>query len=117
MIHASLSPEGLVSTGLRSIGCSHRDFSAIAECLGICVSHSLISMCLRGERSFNPYTSSSLTSLLQELLALKSHLKDAPLNWGATEGLSTLLIRRRMELAMADVDRVDADAAATAVQG
>jgi hypothetical protein len=104
MAHASLSPEGLIATGLRSIGCSHRDFSAIAECLGICVSHSLISMVLRGERSFNPYTAEKLTELLQELLALKSHLRDAPLNWSETEGLSTLLIRRRMEIAMQEVD-------------
>ena len=107
---ASLSTEGQISTGLHALNCSHRDFASIAECLGICVSHSLISMCLRGERTFNPYTSSSLTALLAELVALKSYLHDAPLNFGATEGLSTLLIRRRVELAGEDVDEAVAAA-------
>jgi hypothetical protein len=68
-------------------------------------------MVLRGERSFNPYTASNLTSLLQECIALKSSLSDAPLNWSKTEGLSTLLIQRRAALAIQEND-----AAAAAVK-
>jgi predicted cation transporter len=104
MTHAGLSTEGLISTGLRSINCSHRDFAEIAACMNIPVSHSLISMCLRGEREFATSTGEKLLSLLQECLALRSHLQDAPLNWAATEGVSTLLVKRRCDLAGIDVD-------------
>jgi hypothetical protein len=104
MAHASLSPEGQIQTGLHSIACSQRQFADIAACLGHPVSSALISLCLSGKREFTPWTSEVLLDLLAELLALRDYFKDIPIRWGSFERVSTLIVRRRMELAAAYVD-------------
>jgi hypothetical protein len=111
MIHASLSPEGLIQTGLRSIDCSHREFAEIAVCMSVPVSHSLISSVFRGERAFNSSTADALLSLLKELLGLRDYFSGVPIAWDAGERIATLIVKRRMQEACADVDR------AAAVQG
>ena len=111
MIHASFSVEGRLSSGLAALKCSHRDFAEICACMNVPVSHSLISSVFRGEREFSEWTGEQLMLVLTELIALKTFLNDAPLNWGATEGLSTLLVQRRLALAMADEDAEAAVAA------
>ncbi len=111
MVHASLSVEGRLSSGLAALKCSHRDFGEICACMNVPVSHSLISSVFRGEREFSEWTGEQLLSVFAELVALKGYLHDAPLNFGATEGLSTLLVQRRLALAMADEDAEAAVAA------
>lgn len=104
MSHASLSPEGIISTGLRSIDCSHREFAEIAAAMDIPVSHSLISLCLGGKREFNSSTSQKLSELLQELLALRDYFSYIPIKWSAYEKVCTLIVTRRMQIAGAEVD-------------
>src|SRR5579863_8989595 len=103
MSHASLSPEGRIETGLRSIDCSQRQFADIAACMGHPVSSALISLCLSGKRVFTPWTAERLLELLSELLALRNYFKDVPIHWGSFERVSTLIVRRRVELAAAYV--------------
>ena len=104
MTHASLSPEGQIQTGLHSIDCSQRQFADIAACVGHPVSSALISLCLSGKRAFTPWTAERLLDLLSELLALRDYFKDIPIHWGSFERVSTLIVRRRVELAAAYVD-------------
>ena len=104
MSHASLSPEGQLQTGLHSIDCSQRQFADIAACMGHPVSSALISLCLSGKRHFTPWTAERLLDLLSELLALRDYFKDIPIHWGSFERVSTLIVRRRVELAAAYVD-------------
>ena len=104
MAHASLSPEGQIQTGLRSIDCSQRQFSDIACAMGQPVSSALISLCLSGKREFTPWTAEKLLDLLSELLALKDYFRDIPIRWGSFERVTTLVVRRRAELAGADID-------------
>jgi hypothetical protein len=111
MAHASLSPEGQIQSGLRSIDCSIRQFTEIATCMNIPVSHALISICLNGKREFNPYTAEALTNLVKELQALRDYFSYVPIDWSAYEKVSTLLVTRRMQLAGAEID---ADAAKAA---
>jgi hypothetical protein len=101
---ASLSPEGQIQTGLHSIACSQRQFAEIAACMGHPVSSALISLCLSGKRAFTPWTAERLLELLSELLALRDYFRDVPIHWGSFEQVSTLIVRRRVELAGADVD-------------
>jgi hypothetical protein len=101
---ASLSPEGRIETGLRSIDCSQRQFSDIACAMGHPVSSALISLCLSGKRQFTPWTAERLLELLSELLALKDYFRDIPIRWGSFERVATLVVRRRVELAGAYVD-------------
>jgi hypothetical protein len=104
MSHASLSPEGRIETGLRSIACSQRQFADIAASMGHPVSSALISLCLSGKRAFTPWTAECLLDLLSELLALRDYFTDIPIHWGSFERVATLIVRRRVELAAADVD-------------
>jgi hypothetical protein len=104
MSHASFSPEGQVQTGLHSIDCSQRQFADIAACMGHPVSSALISLCLSGKRAFTPWTAEKLLDLLFELLALRDYFRDVPIHWGSFERVSTLIVRRRVELAAAYVD-------------
>jgi hypothetical protein len=104
MAHASLSPEGQIENGLRSIECSQRQFADIAADMRIPVSSALISLCLSGKRTFTPRTAERLLDLLTELLALRDYFKDVPIHWGSFERVSTLIITRRVEQAGADVD-------------
>jgi thioredoxin reductase len=60
MAYASLSPEGQIENGLRSIECSQRQFSDIACAMGHPVSSALISLCLSGKRAFSPWTAERL---------------------------------------------------------
>jgi len=105
MTHASLSPEGQISTGLHSIDCSQRQFAEIAACMDIPVSGALLSLCLSGKRAFTPWTAEKLLSLLSELLALRDYFKGIPINWSGFERVCTLVVTRRVEQAGADVDR------------
>jgi|ERR1700684_2356439 hypothetical protein len=104
MAHASLSPEGRIENGLRSIECSQRQFADIAADMSIPVSSALISLCLSGKRRFTPWTAERLLDLLTELLALRDYFKDVPIHWGSFERVSTLIVTRRVELAGAYVD-------------
>jgi hypothetical protein len=104
MAHASLSPEGRIETGLRSIDCSQRQFADIAADMRIPVSSALISLCLSGKRAFTPWTAERLLDLLSDLLALRDYFSDIPIHWGAFERVSNLIVRRRVELAAAYVD-------------
>jgi hypothetical protein len=104
MAHASLSPEGQIQTGLYSIDCSQRQFAEIAACMGHPVSSALISLCLSGKRAFTQWTAEGLLDLLSELLALRDYFKDVPIHWGSFERVSTLIVKRRVELAGADAD-------------
>src|ERR1700730_19237235 len=107
MVQASLSPEGLIQTGLRSISCSHREFAEIAACMDVPVSHSLISSVFRGERAFNSSTAEAMLSLLKELLGLRDYFSGklgVPIAWGAGERIATLIVTRRMQEAAVDVD-------------
>ena len=104
MSHASFSPEGRIQTGLHSIDCSQRQFADIAACMGHPVSSALISLCLSGKRAFTDWTAERLLELLSELLALRDYFKDVPIHWGSFERVSNLIVRRRVELAAADVD-------------
>ena len=104
MAHASLSPEGQIQSGLHSIDCSQRQFADIAADMRIPVSSALISLCLSGKREFTPWTAERLLELLSELLALRDYFSDIPIRWGAFERVSSLIVRRRVELAAADVD-------------
>jgi hypothetical protein len=108
MAHASLSVEGRIQTGLVSISCSQRQFGEICAGMGIPVSSSLISLCLGGKRSFTPWTGEQLIGLLSELLALKDYFHDIPISWSAYERVCTLVVKRRVEQAGADVDRAAA---------
>jgi hypothetical protein len=102
--HASLSAEGQIQTGLHSIDCSQRQFADIAADMGIPVSSALISLCLSGKRAFTPWTAERLLELLSELLGLRDYFSDIPIRWGSFERVSSLVIRRRVELAAAYVD-------------
>jgi hypothetical protein len=104
MAHAALSPEGQIQTGLHSIDCSQRQFADIAACMGHPVSSALISLCLSGKRAFTPWTAEKLLDLLSELLALRDYFRDVPIHWGSFERVSTLIVRRRVELAAVYVD-------------
>src|ERR1700684_1910301 len=104
MSHASFSPEGRIQTGLHSIDCSQRQFADIAACMGHPVSSALISLCLSGKRAFTPWTAEKLLDLLSELLALRDYFRDVPIHVGSFERVSTLIVRRRVELAAAYVD-------------
>jgi hypothetical protein len=104
MAHASLSIENLIASGLRSIDCSIRNFTEIAVSMGIQVSHVLISTCLNGTREFNYSTGERLGDLLKELLELREYYKDFPFSWSAHEKIATLVVRRRAEIAIAEVD-------------
>jgi hypothetical protein len=108
MVHASLSPEGQIQSGLRSIDCSIRNFTEIATCMNIPVSHVLISTCLNGQRAFNPSTAESLLALMKELFALQGYFSGVPIRWAVCEDVSTLLVKRRAELAGAEVDAAKA---------
>jgi hypothetical protein len=105
MVHATLSPEGQIQSGLRSINCSIRQFTEIATCMNIPVSHVLISTCLNGQREFNSSTAESLLALMKELLALRDYFSGVPIRWAVFEDVSTLLVKRRAELAGMEVDR------------
>jgi hypothetical protein len=101
---ATLSPEGRIETGLRSIDCSQRQFADIAADMGVPVSSALISLCLSGKRAFTAWTAERLLELLSEFLALRDYFEDIPIHWGSFERVSTLIVRRRVELAAAYVD-------------
>ncbi len=111
MTHATLSPEGRIQTGLHSIGCNQKQFAEIAACMQIPVSESLINLCLCGKRSFTPWTSEQLLALMEELVALRNHLAQIPINWRDFERVSTLIVLRRAQQAGEDVDRAAAKAA------
>ena len=111
MTHAALSPEGRITTGLHSIGCNQKQFAEIAACMQIPVSESLINLCLCGKRSFTPWTSEQLLSLMEELLALRAYYVQIPINWRDFERVSTLIVVRRVQQAGEDVDRAAAKAA------
>lgn len=104
MTHASLSPEGRIQAALLSIGCSQRQFAEIAACMGIPVSPALVNLCLSGKREFTEWTSQQLLGLSAELVAVREYFRDVPINWSAFERVSTLIVRRRMEEAMRDID-------------
>jgi len=70
--------------------------------MGVPVSPSLISLALSGRREFMPWTAERLLNLVIELGELTKYLNDIPINWSASEGVATLVVRRRMEQAMAD---------------
>jgi hypothetical protein len=53
---ASLSTEGIISTSLHALKCSHRDFAEICMCLNVPVSHSLISLCVATLRIYSKRT-------------------------------------------------------------
>jgi hypothetical protein len=72
--------------------------------MGVPVSPSLVSLALSGQREFMPWTAEKLLSLVTELVALKNYLNDIPVNWSASEGIATLVVRRRMVEAMKDGD-------------
>lgn len=97
MTHAALSPEKRIEDGLRSIDCTQRQFANIACSMGVPVSPSLISLALSGRRELMPWTAERLLNLVHELGALKDYLRDVPINWGASQGVATLLVLRRME--------------------
>jgi hypothetical protein len=75
------------------------DFVRICESLGIPVSEALVSLCLGGRRTFSEWTGAKLLELVDELTALQKHL-GFPLNWAVSEGVTTLLVQRRMQQAM-----------------
>jgi hypothetical protein len=108
MAHATLSPEGQIQSGLRSIDCSIRQFTEIATSMGVPVSHALISTCINGQRTFNPSTAENLLSLMGELLALRDYFSGVPIHWGSFEKVCTLIVTRRMQMAGADVDAAKA---------
>ena len=98
MAPASLSTEGRIITSLASLRMNRKEFVGICQALSIPVSEALLSICLNGRREFTQWTGINLLSVMDELIALKDHHGIA-LNWSSSEGVATLLVQRRMQLA------------------
>src|SRR5262249_38097976 len=102
------SPEGRIQSALVSIGCSQRQFAEIAACMQIPVSPALINLCLSGKREFTEWTSQQLLALSAELVAVRDYFRDVPIHWGSFERVATLVVRKRMEDAIRDIDKESA---------
>jgi hypothetical protein len=100
---ASLSTEGQIITGLAALHMTRKEFVCICNALSIPVSEALVSLCLSSKRQFSQWTGMNLLSVMNELMALRDH-HGVALNWSSSECIATLLVQRRMHLAMKPSD-------------
>ncbi len=113
----ALSNEGRLLESLRKLDMNSQAFIRIGNAFDFPISSALLSMAFNGKRDLSMWTAKACLELAEELIQLKAFYLDQgiPLAWGLDEAgaqhIATLLVRRRAESAIADVDR---DAAVTA---
>jgi hypothetical protein len=114
---ASLSNEAVLLDDLRKLEMNSQAFIRIGNVFGFPISSALISLAFNGKRNLSMLTAKACLELTGELLQLKAFYKaqGVNLNWGLTEedaeSVATLLVRRRAEIAGAEVDANNANAA------
>ena|ERR1700730_2840996 len=99
MAPATLSMEGKIISSLAALHMTRKEFVEICRSLNVPVSESLVSLCLSGKREFTQWTGINLLNMMNELVALRDH-HGVALNWTSSEGIATLLVQRRMQLAI-----------------
>jgi hypothetical protein len=96
---AAFSTEGRIITSLAALHMSRKEFVGICRSLNIPISETLVSLALSGKRTFTQWTGINLLNVMEELTALRDH-HGVELNWLSNETIATLLVQRRMQLAM-----------------
>jgi hypothetical protein len=99
MAPASLSTEGKLISSLAALQMNRKEFVRICQSLNVPVSEALVSLCLSGKREFSQWTGINLLSVMEELKGLRDH-HEVALNWSSSETIASLLVQRRMRLAM-----------------
>ena len=99
MAPAAFSTEGRIITSLAALHMSRKEFVGICRSLNIPISETLVSSALSGKRTFTQLTGINLLNVMEELTALRDH-HGVELNWSSNETIATLLVQRRMQLAM-----------------
>jgi len=112
---ATLSPENLIESGLRSFQCAGRNFVEIAKSLGVKISQGGFSEQMK--RSFDRDTAEMLLGILERMRDLQEVVGDAPVDWAQTERVSrALTIRRIAQIAAELNDHSFDETAASAVK-
>jgi hypothetical protein len=105
-MQASLSPENVISNGLRGFGCSGRSFVALAKSLGVAISDGPFSEQLK--TSFDQKTADKLLAVLErmrdltEAVGLASNNTSINIDWTQTVTISTALAVRQLAVIAAE---------------
>jgi hypothetical protein len=111
---ATLSNEGRLLDSLRQLDMNSMQFIRIGNAFNFPISSALLSLAFNGKRELSTLTAKACLELAAEMIALKEFYmeKGIPLNWGlndaGAEHIATLLVRRRCDLACAEVDAAKA---------
>jgi len=111
---ATYSITGRVLDRLRQLDMNTSQLARIACAFDYPCSTALLSLVLSGKREFTAFTGQKILELTKDLCELKDFYdkQGIPLAWGASETgaehIALLLVRRRADVACAELDAADA---------